>query len=97
MEGLFQKLADLCAMVVQARTPVNARNPLLLNVAYRREQLQPWALAYISRSSELFIVPKPCVNGAANPPLCSNPGPADFQKPFGDHPCKFFTLAKKAP
>jgi hypothetical protein len=84
-------------MLVQANRAVNARNPLLLNVAYRREQLQPLALAYISRSLELFIVPKQCANGAAHPPLCSNPGPADFQKPFGDHPCKFFTLAKKAP
>jgi hypothetical protein len=39
MEGLFQRLADLCAMVMQAGKPVNASNPLLLAVAYRREQL----------------------------------------------------------
>ena len=68
MEGVFLRLARLRAMVVQAVRHVNARNPLLLNVAYRREQLQPWALAYISQGLELFIGPKLCDVCAAHIP-----------------------------
>jgi hypothetical protein len=35
-------------MLVQAATAVNAKNPRLLNVGYRREQLSTKAMAYIS-------------------------------------------------
>jgi hypothetical protein len=68
MEELFQRLADVCAMVVQTGRPVNARNPPLLNVAYRREQFQAWALAYISQGLELFIGSKLCAVCAAHIP-----------------------------
>jgi len=47
-------------MLVQAIGPVNARNPSLLNVAYRREQFSFWGLAFIADGLGLFTLTKPC-------------------------------------
>ncbi len=45
-------------MLVHAATAVNAKNPRLLYVGYRPEQLQPEAMAYIHMCLGRYTVPR---------------------------------------